>query len=466
MFNSHKKYAVALLLAVTTANAHALTLNEAMEKAYSHYPDFKLGQQRFLQEIEAMPQAVSAFMPRVSATIDTQRSRNQQSNWPTNGSGTTSSSDDPLYQNSRTITVAQPIFNGGASMAGLSAAQASFKASRARYFSSEQEAFLTVVNAYVEYVSATEKYTISENTLQANLTRLNAVTEQLNLGMATNTELALSQAQVANSESNKLQAQAALRIAKENFVRVIGTEPTDTNIPDIPPLPPTLEELTSKAMVLSPEVEAAKYSNKQANYAAKAAKGALLPSVSLKGSISRGESSGSRSSLFPTPPENTKTKSTVAGGTISMTVPILADGGAEYSRVRSANKQARSAVYALDRTMAIVKVNAIGAWEQYQAAKQTVDSTAKAVAAESLALEGIQQEASLGTKNTLDILNEEDKVYTAKIRHIDAKKDMVISAYRMRAVLGQMTARAMSIKGSVFDPETEFKKLKMQIIGF
>ena len=428
-----------------------------MKNSYDYYPEFKAAQEKFLADIEAMPQAIASFLPDISAEVSAGRSRTKSH------TGTLYVSPEHSHSKTHSVQITQNIFRGGGSMAAIAAAQKGFKASRAEYFLNEQKLFMQVLGAYVEYLTVKEKTEINDSKLQAALKRLEASEATLDLGLSTRTDVAQAQAQVARATFDKAQHDAALQYAYKNFVRIVGVEPENLEMPTTPQLPKTMDEFLSKAKVLDPNLKILKNRNKQARYHTVQAQAKLLPTASLNASVSRGVSSGYSNGPFGTQYSKQRKKDVQAS--LSVKIPIFSNGGAEYSAVRSARKNARRISNQYQAGVKEREAETIKLWENYHATQQMVSASQKQIDAETLALEGIGHEKELGLKSLLDVLTAEDKLYQARISNIDARQRHILNAYQISAILGDMTARSMAIP-SHFNPEYEFKKIKTKIIGF
>ena len=149
------------LIALNSSASLAVELSEALKSSYNNNEQLKIIRSEFLDEIEQFPRALAGFMPRVSAGFDATDSKvTRKSNVPIGGSGDTISVDNSRY--SKTLTLDQPIFNGGSSVAELKAAQSAFRASKGNYYAKEQNIFLDEITNYLTCVEAMEKYNISK----------------------------------------------------------------------------------------------------------------------------------------------------------------------------------------------------------------------------------------------------------------------------------------------------------------
>jgi outer membrane protein len=114
----------------------------------------------------------------------------------------------------------------------------------------------------------------------------------------------------------------------------------------------------------------------------------------------------------------------------------------------------------------MIKSDSKAFWSEFEAAKLGIIATDQAVKAAEVAYEGVRQEEMVGAKNIIDVVRTEERLHRAKSSMVEAKKAMVLAAYRIKSLTGGLTAKSMNLKVDYFEPETEFKKAKMKIVGF
>ena len=452
-----RKFTIGATILLASTTTFAVDLQEALTSAYNNNDDLKAIRRKFLDEIEQFPQALSGFMPRVSAKVDSQTSKSK-----TKGRYAEGGQTPEVKSLQKGIELEQPIFNGGSSVASLKAAQSGFRASRGKYYDQEQKVILEAIKSYLDCYETKEKFNISEISLKSILTELEATEERLKLGEATETDLAMARAALANAETNKLTAYANFQAANSNFIKVFGIEPVDITMPALPDgLPSSFDELLQKSQA-NPETENMRHTTQAAKANETATKGALLPQVSFKVQSGRNyydpeipprRSQGSQNSISTT-------------SIVSVRIPIYAQGGAEYSRIREAKNKTRLSAIQLDNQIKSIKSNCTAFWEGFNAAKSKIVATSKGVEAAQIAYEGMVQEELVGSKTILDVLDAEDKLHRAMISNVEANKEYILNAYRIKALIGQLTAKSLKLKTKYFSPENEFKINKARLIGF
>lgn len=434
-------------------SAFAVDLHEALTSAYSNNNELQTIRNNFLNEIEQFPQAFSGFMPRVSYGI----------NYTTNKSKYDSQYHNPLlaspvHSKSKqgALVLEQPIFSGGSSVAAMKSAQSAFRASRAKYYAEEQRVLLSLIKTYLDCYEAQEKYNISEISVKANKQQLDTIEEKLKLGEATLIDLATAKSGFATAETNKLTAYADYQAKKANFVSLFGIEAQNIGMPELPNnIPDSQENFKQRAVNVNPSIDSIKHSVQSQKATELATKAQLLPTVSLK--VQSGKTYYDPES-YSTP----NTRNTIT--TLSVNIPIYSQGGAEYSKIRTAKNHTRNAVVQLDYTIRQVKAGVISSWEGFEAAKSKIVATTQAVEAAQISYDGTVQEEIVGSKTMLDVLAAEEKLYNARIAKVDAHRDAVLAAYQIKSFIGELTARSLKLKVKYFTPEEEFKRLKTKLV--
>jgi outer membrane protein len=439
------------------SNSLALELNEALKSGYNNDEKLKIIRSDFLNEIEQFPRALAGFMPKISAGFDATDSKVTRKSNIAAGLDNTST-DNSRY--SKTLSLDQSIFNGGSSVAELKAAQSAFRASKGDYYAKEQNIFLEEITNYLNCVEATEKYNISKISVKSNRTQLEAVKEKFKLGESTETEVASAESGLATAQANQSIAYANFEAAKAEFLRVFALEATGIKMPELAAnLPNSLEELVEIAIAANPNIISSQHSTKASKAGEYAAKGALLPQVSF-----RIQSGDTRYSPEDQLRQNFNSNSVTS--TLSVNVPILSKGGVEYSDIRRAKYKTRKAVLQLDAQIKQIKSQCKASWERFNAAKTRIAATSQGVKSGEIAYEGMLQEEMLGSKTIIDVIMSEEKLSKAREARVEAQKELVLASYNIKSLMGELTAEKMKLPVEYFNPDQEFKKLKLRIVGF
>lgn len=439
------------------SNSLALELNEALKSGYNNDEKLKIIRSDFLNEVEQFPRALAGFMPKISAGFDATDSKVTRKSNIAAGLDNTST-DNSRY--SKTLSLDQSIFNGGSSVAELKAAQSAFRASKGDYYAKEQNIFLEEITNYLNCVEAAEKYNISKISVKSNRTQLEAVKEKFKLGESTETEVASAESGLATAQANQSIAYATFEAAKAEFTKVFALEATGIKMPELAAnLPNSLEELVEIAIAANPSVISSQHLTKASKAGEYAAKGALLPQVSF-----RIQSGDTRYSPEDQLRQNFNSNSVTS--TLSVNVPILSKGGVEYSDIRRAKYKTRKAVLQLDTQIKQIKSQCKASWERFNAAKTRIAATSQGVKSGEIAYEGMLQEEMLGSKTIIDVIMSEEKLSKAREARVEAQRELILASYNIKSLMGELTAEKMKLPVEYFNPDQEFKKLKLRIVGF
>lgn len=442
------------------AGNHALDLNTALTNAYDYNNDLKAAREVFLTDIESFPQAIAnGFMPKIDAKIDSLDNKTSPKTKRNINTQFSRSIRQDNITNQKALIIEQPIFNGGGSVAAIKSAQYQFKASRSKYYTQEQETIFKLIQAYIECVEAEEKYNISKISVESNEAQHNAMSEKFKYGEATKTEVATTEANLSAAKANQSATYAEFADKKSNFVKQFGIEPVNLSMPILPDgIPSSLQALINKSIDMNPNAEQAKYNISVAKSQEYIAKSMLLPNAKL--SLQQ-----SRTRYKPENAESTRINKSDRTATLSVQIPILHQGGAEYSKIREAKSKTRQAAISQDNIIKQIIANSRSSFERLTASKQRLDAMIANVEAAEIAYNGMIQEEKYGSKTIVDVVIAEDKLHQARIQRVEAEKALILSAYQIKLLMGELTAHSLKLPVKYFNPEHEFKKIKVKMIG-
>jgi len=445
------KKGIVSLMAVATVmtGSYAVsadTLNDAMAAAYASNPQL-LAQRAALRAVdEGVTRARSGYLPNLSGNYS-------YSNGDRKEDGTEEAI--PSSSESYGLTANYNLFRGFQDKNNVSQAKSSVKAGRAQLRSVEQQILLGAVTAYMNVVRDTATVELRQNNIQVLERQLQASQDRFRVGEVTRTDVAQSEARLENAKSALLTADAALAASRAQYGRVVGQAPGTLETPTAKPeLPVNLDAAIELAMELSPGVLSARYNEEAAAYSVRSAKGALLPTVGVQGSWT----DASRSQFEPT--VNTTITSAAQSKSIGVqvTVPLYA-GGARYSDIRRAKQlrsQRRLDIHQAER---VAQETVFIAWDNYRAAVGQITSSQASVRANEIALEGVKQEAYVGSRTTLEVLNAEQELLNARVSLVRARRDEMVAAYNLVSATGKLTARDIGLGVDVYNEEDYYNKV-------
>ena len=435
--------------------ARAQTLQEALALAYANNPTLLAARAQLRAVDENVPQALAGWRPTVTinssvgAVDDHQRTLQRLG---TQQIGVSTHLDRATASNSVTIT--QPVFRGGRTVASTRQAENQVLAQRARLYSAEQQVLQDTVNAYIAVIRDQELLALNVNNEQVLTEQLRATNERFWVGEITRTDVAQAESRLAGARAARAQAEGNLQISRATFQRLVGVPPQRLVAPQ-PLRPPvrSAEEAAQLAATNNPNVVAALFDEAAARDFVDVQMSQLLPQISLQGQAFRNDNQ-----LQP------HTRQTGGQIVAALTVPIY-QGGAEYAAVRQARQQAVQARQVVADQRRLVAQQATQAWEQLQAARDQVESVRAQIRAAEIALDGVQREAIVGSRTTLDVLNAEQELLNARTNLVQALATVVSQSYVVAATVGRLTAQDLGLPVELYDMRAYYQQVRNRWIG-
>ena len=421
-----------------------MSFEDALSMAYENNPFLKASREELKATDENMPQAISGFLPSISA--NTERGRRE-----TTQSGTAIDK----VTDTKEIVIRQPLFRGGQTYNNIKLAKNIIESGRESLKEVEQEVLLEAITAYSDIIRDQEVLELSKNNVEVLQKHLEVTTERFELGEVTKTDVAQAEAGLSVAKSEMISADGILESSKARFERIVGEKPGILkNIEQPAPFTHSLDELIQIAMAENPSILSTMYSQKAANNRVSVEKGKLLPSVNFQ--ASKDEQKGA---LF--------TSSDLENERFSINVSIpLYQSGAEYSSVRQAKFNHGRLKLGLEDQRNKVREAVIEAFNNFHVARAVIKSNQAAIEASQIALEGTQEEAKFGARTTLDVLDAEQELFEAKANLIRSKRDEIVSSYTLLSYIGRLNPKELGLDTEVYNPKESYNKRKYQIIGF
>ena len=431
----------------STFFAQAEDLKEAMTTAYVNNPS--LGAARASQRVtdETVNQATSGWRPTIMGSGSWSRQDNQRA-----GSFLNAAVTKPK---SLGISIEQPVFRSFQTVNGTREARKLAEAGRAQLMNTEQQIFIATVTSYSDVIRDEAFLEFTTNNVIALQRQLQASEDRFEVGEITRTDVAQSRARLSRAQSEKINAEAILTASRAAYRRVVGNEPgTLEREIVIPGLPASEEAAYELAARNHPVILAANASESAANYAVKKQYGGLGPSITVGASYQR-----SWDSFLPG--DKTTAKTIQA----NLTVPIY-QAGVQASVVRQAKQrrsQFRMEAIAAEREIQELVRNA---WESYREASARITSTLVQLEANEIALEGVRQEADVGSRTILDVLDAEQELLDARVNNARAVRDRTVSAFNLLATTGQLNAKELGLDVAIYDAKGKSEDSEWKIYGF
>ncbi len=433
--------------------ARAETIQGALAKAYGFSPD--LGQQRAATRAldEGVPKATAGFRPTVNGNLAAGTGEFITTN-PISKTGPHLNYN--THPRTANLVVTQTLYNGNRTTNTVRQAESTVMQSRETLRLSEVNILNAAAAAYMNVLRDTALLRLSNSNIDVLQQQLKQTNDRFNVGEVTRTDVAQAQAALASGQAAAFTARSNLNNSLAIYRQLIGEPPRDLSparaVENL--LPKGLDEAIVLSLRENPSIQSAFHAVDVAALNVKVQEGTLYPTLSVVGNV------GEVMDQANTPKDNLFAAS-VSG---NLSIPIY-DGGASYANIRQAKEQLGQARLQADLARETVRSNVVSAWGAYQNTKASIKSFQASVTANEVALAGIREEAKVGQRTTLDVLNAQQALLNARTSLVSAQRDQVVNSYALLAAVGQLSASRLGLGVQTYDPTVHYDQVKDKIFG-
>ncbi len=424
------------------------TLNESLAAAYMNNPELLSVRAATREADEAVPQALANWRPNVELSGNIGRSYSHlNTRLPDR--------DQMRTPRKSSLDITQPLFRGFRTIASVNGAESDVLAQRAALLAKEQDILLAAVSAYISVVRDQAVLNLNINNEQVLRRQLEATQDRFRVGELTRTDVSQAEARLSGATADRIQAEGDLEKSRANYLNIIGEAPKNLSQPAaLSDLPASLEDALKSALSDHPDMVAKTHGEKAARENIKSVRGELLPTLNLVGTVNRNW-------------ESTDNDSQITNGsvTLNLTVPLYQKGSV-MSRLRAAKQDAGQSRIDLEDQRRDTTEATTKAWQSLQTAQARIKSFSAQIKAAEIALEGVQREASVGSRTVLDVLDAEQELLDAKVNLVRAQRDEVVASYELKEAVGGLTARKLKLAVDYYDPTRHYNEVRGKWFGY
>ena len=438
------------------SEAAADTLEWALVQAYQNNPSLNAQRAALRATDENVPQALSGYRPKVSVTAQGGPNyTNATQLFPVGGVVTNIQFAEQFLSRSVAANGTYTLFNGFQTANRTRQAESQVDGARETLRVTEQQVLLDAATAYMNLLRDQAILDLNRRNVEVLTEQLKQTRDRFNVGEVTRTDVAQAESRLAAGRSSLLGAQSNYVTSQANYRRVIGVDPGRL-APGTPVdrlSPNVLAKAIAQGQANSPSVLAAMYGVDVAALAVKISEGALYPNLTLTASASQG-----------TNPAFEVARETAASVLGTLTVPIY-QGGAEYSAIRQSKETLGQQRLNLDINRDQARATVVQSWGQLDAAKAQIEATTAQVNAAEIALNGVREEARVGQRTTLDVLNAQQELVNARVALVTAQHDRVVASYTLLAAVGGLSMPRLGLDVLIYDPQVHYQQVRDAWIG-
>ena len=423
---------VTLGLVLGSTAVRADTLADALAAGYEN--SGLLEQNRALLRVadEDVAQAVAALMPIVNWSLQA------SSTYPRTDGFFSAEEVNASLQISAQLT----LYDGGVTRLAIDAQKELVLATRESLVGDEQQVLLRVVQAYMNVRRSNEFVSLRDSNLRLITQELRAAQDRFEVGEVTRTDVSLAEARLASARSQLASEQGGLARALAEYEAAVGRPARNLAATGPAPVGQSIPQAIDLAQRQHPAIRQAQHSVAAAELNILRAEAAMRPTLTLNGSASVDDDNITGEQLG-----------------LSLGGPIY-QGGRLSSQVRqfmARRDAARSNMLVVSQG---VEQTVLNAYSQLEVARASRDASERQVRAAQAAFDGIREEATLGARTTLDVLNAEQELLDARANLISAMVDETVTSYTGLSAMGLLTAEHLNLNVQLYDPAAYYNLVK------
>jgi outer membrane protein len=431
------------------AAASAETLADALISAYRASNLIDQNQAVLRAADEGVAQAVSALRPVIEYTARSNIRRAKTGSFILPGNIVGSISQSQSLELSATMT----LYDFGRGDLGVQTARETVMATRQALVSIEQDVLLDAVSAFVDVRLQIETLALRQSNVRLITQELRATQDRFDVGEATRTDVALAEAVLASAQAGEQAAHGAVDLARERFKAAVGHYPGAlSGLPASPRTPKSLEEARAIALRTHPGILQIQHQVKAADLQIELAKANFQPTISGGAFLTENwtefrESGG----VFGNPDSESLS--------LQFNQQIYS-GGRKASILRESIAGQERARAGLHQTGVIVSESVGRAWSNISVSSANIQSSVKQVRAAQAAFDGVKEEAELGARTTLDVLDAEQNLLDARFSKLQAEANLYVGVYQLLSTMGLLTVDHLNLGVPTYDVEAYYDAVK------
>jgi outer membrane protein len=307
----------------------------------------------------------------------------------------------------------------------------------------EQEVLYDAVSAYVDMQVKDQIVNLRQSNVRLVTQELRAAQDRFDVGEVTRTDVAIAEARLAAARAGLSAAEGDQLIAREAYKAATGHYPKSlAALPRSPKLPKSMEAARAVALKTNPAILQAQRGVTLAELTIELAKSNFKPTLSGNAALGSTDSGVERQSLG-----------------LRLNQQIYS-GGAKASALRQAIAGRDGARADLSQAGVIISEAVGNAWAALLVSNAQVEAGNRQIRAAQTAFDGVREEASLGARTTLDVLNAEQELLDAKVTRIQAEAQRYLGVYGVLQAMGLLTVEHLGLGIPTYDPAQYYNAVK------
>ncbi|MGB0467886.1 MAG: TolC family outer membrane protein [Pontibacterium sp.] len=405
-----------LALAAQSTQVNAAALADIYQQALLNDPQLKAAHATYLAGAEATPLARAALLPQLNLSANTTWYDTETVDFNNNG---------------YTLSLSQPLFDAS-SWFSFKRGESLSEQARLQFEQAQQDLIIRTVKSYLDVLRAQSTVETNQAQERAIKRRLDQVNARFEVGMGAITNVQEAQAAYDNARVARIEAEGSMDNSYEALERLTGKAAGKVDLlgedyPVLGPIPAQAQPWLEKARAGNLSLRSADATLLASRQAAKAARADHLPTVSLNATYDYDKGTASSSE---------GTDATYIGLTLSL--PVFS-GGLISSQSRQAAQQMTAAQENREDALRAVTQSTRSLLRNLQTDVQSVSARKQSIKSSETALKATEEGFNEGTRNVVDVLDAEQKLYAAQLNYANARFNYVLNLFNFKQQLGTLS---------------------------
>lgn len=418
------------------------TLADALVDAYRNSHLLEQNQALLASADEDVAQAVAQLRPVISFVANYDKTRNVP-DYPSarfvGGSVISARQTSFSEQTTAQLAIELTLLDFGRNRATIDLRKETVLATRAALVDIEQDVLLGAVQAYVNVRLTLEILSLRQNYVNVISEELRATRDRFDVGEVTKTDVSLAEAQLAEARAALASADGDVRVAREAYKAKVGRYPGKLAVPPrAPALPRTVEAALAVTRREHPSVIQQQHLVKAADFSVEYAKANLRPTVGVSGTFGLSGGMTERNNFDSQSLGLTMRQTLYAGGELSS---VLRQAQVKREAQRAAQRQ----------TILTLEESLGSAWASLDVTAAQIAANTSQIEAARIAFDGLREEAKLGARTTLEVLDAEQDVLDARAARAQTEAERYYRVYQVLAGMGKLTVKDLNLGIPTYD---------------
>ena len=407
-----------------------LNILETINKAINYNPKIKAQKFSYESSKENIKQVYSAIFPSIEMNLS-------KGYKDTDSSTSDTKINESVSPQDFSINLEQNLYTGGKFTAEAKKAKSQLLIEEENLRLIRYEIILESALAYLNVLE--KKKLIELNNLKEEKFKnvFKSIELLVKVGSASQSDLVFAQSKLVQTAAEKIVSINEYTVTKANYKKIVGEFLPNGNLeePKINKInfPNNFDNAIDIAFKNNPKIKIAQLEENIAKFDIKSQFAESMPNITLDGEYQSKDDTTQKGSHSDT-----------AKITAKITVPIF-KGGKNISKIKQAKIIAKKVRYELENKRNEITQTVTKSWTDFQTSETLLKAANINIEARKLILEGIEQEAKLGIKSYIDLLQSKEELIDAEFNKITATKNYIISALQLKADIGELSLKDLYI---------------------